>query len=71
MRASITVLFSNHKHFADVGSSCDWLSGSDAKHGIGQGRRWHAHEKGEGTLTSRSDAVSGDAAMYELLVLAR
>ena len=51
MRASTTLLFSNHRHVANVGSSCYWLSGSDAKHGIGQRRRWHAHEKDEGTVT--------------------
>ena len=71
MSASMTLLVSNHRHVADVGNTCCWLSGSDAKHGVGQVRRWHAHEKGEGTVTSPSDAIAGDAAMYELLVLAR
>ena len=42
MSASTTLLASNHRHVADVGGTCCWLSGSDAKHGVGQVRRWHA-----------------------------
>ena len=67
----MTFLASSHRYIADVGGICCWLSGSDAKHGVGQVRRWHAREEGEGTATSPLDAIAGDAAMYELLVLAR
>ena len=54
MSASMTLLASSHRHVADVGGTCCWQSGSEAWHGIGQARWWHAGAKDEGAVTFSS-----------------
>ena len=42
---------SSHYYVADIGGTCCWLSGSDAKRSIGHARWWHIGTKDKGIVT--------------------